>query len=408
MSDQASRNLRGRLGARMLGLYPELDHDVWTLKRRRHVRNASRLLGVEATALPRGRDAAAPERHVVVVASHGPDVPNWHVAGGHIFFELHQSAIEVLGAERVTLFTVHPDEAEEHWHRRLLRCIAETSATHVIAQIEADPNQPQNWSWDVIGSVLEASWDGVLVGVMHDVAYRWLGIRARRLGGLMPRLLIVELCEPMDGFVQPGRYEVGPVTMPMSQATIAAIDARVHGLPKLHDVSFIGALYGYRVDLLNRLRERGLTVSVNPHRAEATSNEAESRRNLPSYLDYMAGLAQSDMTINFSLANGGPHEQYKIRVHEAALVGCICLTDDTDRSRHFYGTGEVEYFDSLDSLADVAMTRLADRDRLRIDQERARTRAHELSRTDFWGRIDDGLRLRGLPLLTGLRPPAEP
>ena len=76
----------------------------------------------------------------------------------------------------------------------------------------------------------------------------------------------------------------------------------------------------------------------------------------------MAGLARSELTINFSLANGGPHEQYKIRVHEASLVGCICLTDDGDRSRHFFAPNEYQFFPSVEALPDLIAARLADRE----------------------------------------------
>jgi hypothetical protein len=56
----------------------------------------------------------------------------------------------------------------------------------------------------------------------------------------------------------------------------------------------------------------------------------------------------------------------------------------------------------------VIAARLVDRDRLRADQAAARERAHLLSRTDFWGRIDVGLQRRGLPVLTRVQPPAAP
>ncbi len=256
--------------------------------------------------------------------------------------------------------------------------------------------------------VLSRHWPGATIGMMYDSAYEWLRIRAHRMGRLTGNLLIAELCEPMSGFVRPGQYEVGPMTMPLSQASVAAIDEYVRDLPKSYDVSFIGALYDYRVDLLDRIRAHGLTVAENPHRTDAVHTYDESRTNQPTYLDYMAGLARSELTINFSLANGGPHEQYKIRVHEASLVGCICLTDDGDRSRHFFAPNEYQFFPSVEALPDLIADRLADRDALARDQAAASVRAHELSRTDYWGRIDVGLERRGLPRLTGINPPAEP
>jgi len=346
--------------------------------------------------------------HLVVVVHYGPDAPTWKVAGQNHFFEIYQSACEILGANRVTLFETHANDPDFEWHARLLRTIATTQATHVIGQIEQDPNKGNQWSWDVVVSALAQSWDGVFLGVMWDSAFPWLRTRARRLGKLMPTLMIVELCEPITGMARAGRVEVGPCTMPMSEASVQAILERTQDVSKSHDVTFIGALYDYRVELIDQLRALGIDVAVNPHRPDQTRDYAESRANQPSYLDYMAGIAGSELTINFSLASGGPHEQYKIRVQEAALVGTICLTDDQDRTRHFFDHGQYAYFEDIHDLPTVIARVLADRDQLRINQIAAQRRALELATTDFWGRIEIGLEQRGLRSLMPVHAPAEP
>jgi len=398
------RSFMGRVGEAAGRVYPHVDRDVWLARRRLHVRRPRAELDRVAAGLSWGRREAG-DVHLVVVVHHGPDVPNWHVAGGNHFYEVNQSAIEALGADRVTLFAVAADEPTSTWQERLVRTVAAVGATHLIAQIEVDPNQHAEWNWDVVLPVLSRYWAGSTIGLMYDSAYEWLRIRAHRLARQTDRFLIAELCQPMDGFVRPGQYEVGPMTMPLSQQSVAAIDERVAGLTKDYDVSFIGALYDYRIEMLDRLTAAGVDVAVNPHRADAPATFEASRTNQPTYLDYMAGLARSRMTINFSLANGGPHEQYKIRVHEAALVGCIPLTDDGDRTRHFYAPGEYGFFPSLAGLPEVVAARLADPEQLAVDQQAARERAHALSRSDFWGRIEVGLRRRGLPRLTGMTPP---
>jgi hypothetical protein len=164
----------------------------------------------------------------------------------------------------------------------------------------------------------------------------------------------------------------------------------------LHQVSFIGALYDYRVDLINALRADGFDVVVNPHRPDTTTDYLESRTNQPTYLDYMAGLAQSELTINFSLASGGPHEQYKIRVQEASLVGTLCLTDDKERTRLFFEPDEYRFFESIASLEEVVASTLGDSEKLSLNQEAAKSRAHMLAERDFWGKINETLILRGL------------
>lgn len=397
-------NLAARLFRR---IYPRLDLDYWRIERLRLVRAARPLLKPQTDRL-RSRGTTRGRRpHLVVVPDHGRESSTWDVACGNLFFEIWQSAIEVLGADHVSLFEVRVGEDEHQWHGRLLDALAELPATHLIVQIEADPMSTSAWSWDVVADALASSWDGAMIGVMYDSAYEWLQRRARRAGRLMPNLLIADLCVPKDGFVRSGRFDVGPMTMPLSQASIATIDAYVSELPKVHEVTFIGTLYEYRVELLKPMRDLGVKVAINPHRPGAPDDE-ESSIERSTYLAYMAALAQSDLTVNFSLARGGPHEQYKIRVHEASLVGCMCLTDDLHRSRLFFTDNQVTYFQSAETLDAAVAERLSDRSTLRADQESARRRAHELSRTDFWGRIDDGLNRRRLPPLTGLRPPGPP
>lgn len=398
---------RARLGGLASRAYPRLDEDYWRVSRWRRTRMGARALRPQAARLAAQGSTRGRPVHLVVVPDAGPGAPTWQVAGGNLFFEVYQSAVEVLGPDRVTLLAVRPEETEAEWHARLLDTLAETRATHVIAQIEADPEHTDRWSWDVVARVLDHSWDGVLVGVMYDSAYAWLQTRARRLGRLLPSLLLADLCVPMDGFVAPGRYDVGPLTMPFSQASIRAVDEHVRGMPKRHEVTFIGTLYEYRVELLEPLRALGLDVVINPHRPGAQADE-ESSPARTSYLDYMAALAQSEVTINFSLARGGPAEQYKIRVHEASLVGCLCLTDDRHRSQGFFAPSEYGRFTTLESMGPMVVECLSDRAALRERQAAARERAHVLSRTDFWGRIEVGLERRGLPALTGLRPPPPP
>jgi hypothetical protein len=206
-------------------------------------------------------------------------------------------------------------------------------------------------------------------------------------------LLVAELCQPISGLTVKGRVEAGPMTMPLSRATTSAILDRVTGAEKIYDLTFIGALYDYRVQLIDQLRADGVNVAVNPHRPDVTTDYHESRSNQPSYLDYMYGLAQSQMTINFSQAAGGPGEQYKIRLQEAALAQCLCLTDDRNGTRHFFAPNQFGFSNPVE---------------LNQRQIAAQARALKLAETDFWGRIEEALSARGLQSLTGLTAPPEP
>ena len=399
MQVNLERSFLGKIGLQVGKVFPQFDATVWQVKRRRYCSKQLKALSLVASQLPNDGKTQRPI-HLVVTAHHGPDAPNWHIAGGNIGFETYLSAVELLGEENVSLFGARKDEPEISWHSRLLELMAEKKATHLIGQIEIDPNQALNWSWDVLATVFKEHWDGVFIGLMYDSAFEWLRLKTKRIGKIYPRVLYVDICEPITGYVVPGRSEVGPVTMPMSQASVNRIDEYVSGLEKLHQVSFIGALYDYRVELIDALKSDGFDVVVNPHRPDTTLDYLESRTNQPTYLDYMAGLAQSELTINFSLASGGPHEQYKIRVQEASLVGTICLTDDRERTRLFFEPNEYRFFESISSIEKVVESALSEPNQLALDQSAARERAHVLAQADFWGKINDTLEIRRLRTLT--------
>lgn len=387
-----------------------LDRATWTRRRRKETRIQLRRLRDSIARLDAARTEprSAGDVHLVVIPHDGPDTGLWHPANGNHFFEVHASAVELLGSDRVTLVDIVCGEDATTWQAAVLDRIAETRATHVIAQIERDPNKTTDWSWDVIASALAGHWDGVFVGQMYDAGFQWLRVRAQRLAGILDKLVLADLCEPMTGYAVPGRPEIGPMTLPLSRESVSRIDAYVAGATKVHDVTFVGALYEYRVELLDRLTAAGFHVAVNPHRSDSARTDEESRANQPSYLDYMRALAESELTINFARASSGPRWQYKIRPQEAALVGCLCLTDDVDRTSRFFAPGDYAYFESVDTLSDIVGELLVDRTALQSAQARARARAHELAVVDYWGRIDDGLRRRGLPVITGLTAPDPP
>ena len=398
MQVNLERSFLGRIGLQVGKVFPQFDATIWQVKRKRHCAQQFKALSALATQLPRNGSAERPV-HLVVTAHHGPDVPNWHIAGGNIGFETYLSAVELLGEENVSLFGAGKEEPEISWHSRLLELMTEKKATHLIGQIENDPNQPSNWSWDVLATVFESYWDGVFIGLMYDSAFEWLRLKTKRIGKIYPRMLYVDIAEPITGYVVPDRPEVGPVTMPMSQASVSRIDEYVNGLEKLHQVSFIGALYEYRVELINALKSNGFDVVVNPHRLNSTLDFLESRTDQPTYLDYMAGLARSELTINFSLSSSGSHEQYKIRVQEASLVGTLCLTDDRERTRLFFEPNEYRFFESIRSIEEIVESIFSDPGQLALDQSGAKERAHLLAKTGFWGEVNETLDVRQLRAL---------
>jgi hypothetical protein len=302
----------------------------------------------------------------------GPSFETWKPEGGNFFYEVAQSAREYAGADKVSIFEVRAEELPADWHERLIRFLVSSQATHLMGQTECDPTTSADQTWDVLWEQLAPRWDGVFLGVMFDSAFRMITLSARR--------------------------EVGPVNMPISNESLAALYAEIGAVEQIHDVSFIGALYPYRVEMIEALRAHGVDVAVNPHRADTTRDFAESRTNQPTYVDYMRGLAQSKMTINFSVSSSLNGQQLKTRILEASSMGCLVLTDDVDRSDRFWIPGdEVGYFTDPSEVPALVESYLADPERLARAQAAGKARARSINVLSFWGGIDAGLAARGLP-----------
>ena len=382
------RSLVGSLAARV---YPGLDERIWNRKRDQEFP-----LSVQRSTEPKGRDR---DVHVLVVPQEGPDFDSWAPGRWNFYFEVWQTAIERLGADRVSFLDVARGESWESWVPRLVALAQETEATHIITHIESDPgSESSTWHWDVAWAELLRSWDGVLLGVMFDSAYFWIRAQSRRLARMSPRFVVVDICMPMDGSMRRGRPEVGPVNMPVCATSLELVRDRCSSIQKMWDVSFIGVLYPYRVDALEELRRRGVNVAVNPHRNDNATDYRSTKVDQPAWLDYMAALAASRLTINFSQSNAGPVQQLKTRVIEGMLAGTVVVTDDVDRTSRFFSPGvDYRYFRDLDALPDVISQALAEPGILAESAAAVRPRAESLANRGFWDAIDVGLRRRSLP-----------
>ena len=337
--------------------------------------------------------------HVLIVPQNGPSRDNFFAGQWNIYYEATKVLEDLIGGENVTVFDVPAGEQPAVWQQRLVDQVASTGATHVLTHIESDPGTTSDsWTWDeAFIRLLDSGWEGALLGVNFDSAFKWIRARSRRLARMSPQFVSVDICMPMDGELVRSRSEVGPVNMPVSSETLALLAPALVGVEKVHDVSFIGALYPYRVELIESLRSRGINVAVNPHRADQTTDFESSRANQPTWIEYMQGLASSHMTINFSRSSAGPYEQLKTRVIEAGLAGTYLLTDDQHRTRLFFSPDEFSTFNSVEDLPDLIESLLSDRADLDARARRAQVRARELAVTNFWSGIDQGLVARGLP-----------
>jgi hypothetical protein len=394
------RSAFGRLAS---AIYPDLDFARWRRRRRR-------VIARELKASPYRRLAPPPRaRHdrdtplVVIVPQEGEDFESFRPGTRNFYYEAAQSLREKAGEARVSVFSVHPGEPPPSWHGRLLEHLWDVGATHLLTHIEHDPGSAgTSFTWDTFWSLAAPRWDGDFLGVMFDSAYPWIKAGSRHLARIDSRYLIVDICMPMDGAILRGRPEIGPINMPVSRESIALVDERLAGVVPQWDVSFIGVLYPHRIELIERLRALGVDVAVNPHRADQTVDVETSRSTQPSWLDYMAGLRSSRMTINFSRSSAGPYEQLKTRVLEATLAGTLLLTDDLDRTRHFFAEGaEFVPFRDAEALPGVIAGLMEDPERVARIAQAGEARARALAPVGFWEGIDAGLRRRGLRTILG-------
>lgn len=407
MNPEPELSLRARIGKLGLKVYPDFHQAVW--RRRQKQLSADALATTEYSSLmsrPEKIRGTSSEKerpvHVVVVPHEGAGFDSFTKGTRNFYYEAAQNLGENIGSSHVSFFSIHPGESPASWHVRLADYVFDVGATHVLTHIETDPGSSESsWTWDIWWTAMARRWDGVLLGVMFDSAFEWICAKSRLLSRISPNFMAVDICMPIDGDLVRGRPEVGPVNMPVSRQSLALVEGRLASVSITHDVSFIGALYPYRVEMLEQLRSTGIRVAVNPHRPDETADFASSRANQPSWLDYMAGLAGSHMTINFSRSSAGPFEQLKTRVLEATLAGTVLLTDDHERTRHFFEPDlEFVEFDSVTELPGLVTSLLNDPVRLDAVKRAGRERAYTLAHTNFWGEIEVGLTKRELPRIT--------
>jgi hypothetical protein len=397
--------LRGKVGRLVHHLIPDLDQRAYARARAkdRRARTASGEFGPVARGTRQLSGVGDRPPHVVVVPSDGPSQDAWMPGVRNLYFEAYATFAENAGGASVSAFFAEPDESPEQWQTRLVDYLRDSRATHLLTHVECDPGNLESWTWDTFWQEVSPHWDGVFLGGMFDSSYRFTEAKAQIMARMSPNFVLVDICIPMDGALVRGRREVGPVNMPMSQASLSLLDERLSGVSPIYDLSFFGVLYDYRVELLDRLRAEGVNVAVNPHRSDAATDGTATRANQPSWLDYMAGIAASRTTVNFSQSNAGPFEQLKTRVMEVGLAGAYLLTDDHDRTNRYWSSRDFAEFTSPTDLVAVAQSVLSDEPARFAAATRFGERARVLARDQYWGSIETVLQARGLPSL-GIKP----
>jgi len=369
-----------------------IDRQVWRRQRRGVCREFSRSLGAETAAIE-GKDT-----RLLVIPHDGPRVRGWHALGGNWFYEIYASAVDRLGADRVGYVDIPLGVGPQRWIALVLDEIRSQGATHVLFQMERDPDKSDAWNWDAFVTILRKSGNVTPVAVHYDLHFGWIQEKLRRLHRLHPGLVSVGLADPPMPSIAKDPQSVGPVTMPVSPETVAGF-AKIRQEAARHEaVSFLGALYDERVPLLNQIKQQRLELLVNPHHETVSVDYLGSRTNQPNYQNYLRGLASTDFTINFARSSSGDSVQYKTRIIETALLGTFIITDDSTWAPKLLPP------ESLVVVDDYWRVESAVEEFRRVGDLEGRrqllvAKGESLARNHFWGEVERSLNAAGRPAL---------
>ena len=363
-----------------------LDRQVWRYERRRvtamHLRSLKK---------PAFGNFDSHESRLLVIPHDGPHMDSWKPFGGNWFFEIQQSAVEHLGPQRVRVVNIPPFMPVRDWTQRVFDEIATFKPTHVIGQIERDPNKSADWNWDVLARGLAEAPGVTFIAVHYDLHFAWIQERLKRLHDLLPEMVSLGLADPPMIRIPRSSRSIGPVTMPISEITLSQADEIRLATKRSEDLSFLGALYENRVPILRNLEDAGLRVLVNPHHDKVASDYLGSRENKSGYYRYMQGIAACNFTINFARASSGSDIQYKTRVVESAVLGTFLVTDDSKWAPKILSPDLLvvvnDFRDASRALEDFQ--RLPD---LEARRDALLERGKYLARYHFWSQLESALR----------------
>ena len=371
------------------------DRQVWRYQRRRAT--AAHLRSLEKPAFA---DLDSSESRLLIIPHDGPHLDSWKPFGGNWFFEIHQSAVDFLGHQRVRVVSIPPFMPVQGWVQRVFDEITTFKPTHIIGQIERDPNKSVDWNWDVFAEGLLKAPGATFIAVHYDLHFAWIQERLKRLHSILPEMVSMGLADPPMIRIPRGSRGIGPVTMPISEISLGQAGGLRSSTTRSEDLSFLGALYDNRLPILRDLEDAGLRVNVNPHHAKVADDYLGSRENKSDYLGYMRGIAACSFTLNFARASSGSDVQYKTRVVESAVLGTFLVTDDSKWAPNLLSPDLVVVVDDFRDAGTAV------RDFQRLDGLQARRDAliekgKFLARYHFWGELERALRSMGkLPLGT--------
>jgi hypothetical protein len=302
----------------------------------------------------------------------------WRIGGGNYFFEILESGRELSPEKSFQVYQVI--ENEQYWKESVAQLVREVNPANILIQVESEPNGDSEWTIDVLVAQLRnLGWKGRIVLLSYDSVFPLHLFRIDRVARSDSNCVVVTIDRSISGRYRGKSQNISQVFLPISLKSYEFLTFECRLVSKIYPVSFIGALYDYRISELDTLKSMGLDIQVNPH----VIGESEG-----SYLEYVRCLSESLLTINFSRAHVFDIPQLKTRMLEAGLFGCVVLTDEHSHASKYFQQGkEFLFFDSPIELERI-YSNLNELDpSIQGIALAAQARAKSIMRESFWEKL---------------------
>jgi len=135
-------------------------------------------------------------------------------------------------------------------------------------------------------------------------------------------------------------------------------------LPRIYDITFVGQPYGKRAEVIEKLKKRGINVTVFG-RGWKNTNIA------PSQSEFIRIYNQSKICLNMQYASVGSSMQLKGKDFLAPGCGSLLLTNDTEQIKKYFTPGEeiITYKDANDAAEKIKYYLKNEDERERIAQK---------------------------------------
>jgi len=267
-----------------------------------------------------------------------------------------------------------------NWIQQASDEILAFNPTHLILFVEQDPIDTKWWSLDIFLTQLRNfSWEGKIVLVAYDSVWDSTKLHIDRVTKFLNNVTVVTIDRPYLRKNRKGGVSyVGPVILPFSLGTLNALKS-MRSLVKSQnlEITFFGRLYGYRKQFLSKLSfEANKKILVNPQGSGV------------GYRPYLESLGKATSTVDFSRASGKNLKQFKCRVTESALLGCVVITDGADLINRFFPSLIVLGFNNPQNLMqEIFNDETRSRISLEVNTPAYLLQVESMAHNSFWDQV---------------------